>query len=322
MTKETTLSHLDARGNLKMVDMAGKAFTARRAIAFGTISMAEEALQMFKSGGGKGDAWGSSRIAGIMASKKTPELIPLTHPIRIDSIQISLSPLGKNRVAVFSDVRAFERTGVEMEAMVGVSIALLNVYDMVKALGKGAQIENVRLLMKTGGKSGNWFSDGVLSGKIEMLATSSRKGTPKNPIEKVVLKENFGLEGDAHAGEWHRQVSLLGTESIEKMRNKGLKVAFGSFAENIATSGIELFALPVGTLLYIGNGVILKISQIGKECHTGCAVFRQVGECVMPREGIFAEVLAGGEVEKGDLLLAISPTNHEPGGGGHFEAST
>ena len=141
-----------------------------------------------------------------------------------------------------------------------------------------------------------------MKGKVLSINISEKKGTPKTKINPGVLIENFGFEGDAHAGKWHRQVSLLAKESIEK--SKGLPtdgLCHGVFAENITTEGIELYTIPVGTLLKVGECVI-EISQIGKECHEGCAIQKLVGKCVMPREGIFARVIKGGKVFEGDEI--------------------
>jgi MOSC domain-containing protein YiiM len=128
---------------------------------------------------------------------------------------------------------------------------------------------------------------------------SEHKGERKKPVEAVELREEHGIVGDAHAGDWHRQVSLLASESIDKMRALGLDVDSGDFAENITTVGIDLVSLPVGTRLQIG-GTLLEVTQIGKECHTRCAIFYQAGDCVMPKEGIFARVMVGGVVKPGD----------------------
>lgn len=140
-----------------------------------------------------------------------------------------------------------------------------------------------------------------MDARVEAVCISLGKGERKTPVPEVVLRENHGIEGDAHAGDWHRQVSLLARESIEKMRAVGLDVGNGDFAENITTSGIELFTLPVGTLLQLGV-TLLEVTQIGKECHTRCAIYHQAGDCVMPREGIFAKVLRGGIVRPGDAV--------------------
>ncbi len=139
--------------------------------------------------------------------------------------------------------------------------------------------------------------------KIIAVCKSREKGTRKEPGTEGLLKEDFGLVDDAHADCCtHRQVSLLAIESINKMRDAGFDVNPGDFAENLTTEGLALASLPVGTSLYIGQGIILEISQIGKDCHTGCAIFRQVGKCIMPKEGVFARVIRGGVVRPGDKL--------------------
>ncbi len=141
------------------------------------------------------------------------------------------------------------------------------------------------------------------SGKIIAVCRSDEKGTRKRDIGVGVLNAGFGLVGDAHADSaTHRQVSLLAMESIEKMRALGLEVNPGDFAENLTTEGIDLLSLPIGTRLRIGKEVLLEITQIGKECHSGCAVFQQVGKCVMPEDGVFARVLSGGTVKAGDEI--------------------
>lgn len=137
---------------------------------------------------------------------------------------------------------------------------------------------------------------------IESIAVSKRKGTRKVCIDEGRLVENHGLEGDAHAGDWHRQVSFLATESIEKTRDQGLDVTFGDFAENIATVGIDWKSVPVGTRFRLGDTALLEITQIGKECHRKCAIFYQAGDCIMPKEGVFAKVIRGGTIRKGDPI--------------------
>jgi len=142
-----------------------------------------------------------------------------------------------------------------------------------------------------------------MSGKVVSVNVSGKKGVRKKPVEEVVLKTEYGIEGDAHASsEWHRQVSLLALESIKKMQEKGLDVSPGDFAENITTEGIDLVSLPVGTIMKIGDEVTGEVSQIGKECHTRCAIYYQAGDCVMPKEGIFIKVINGGRVKKGDKV--------------------
>jgi MOSC domain-containing protein YiiM len=137
------------------------------------------------------------------------------------------------------------------------------------------------------------------------VCISENKGERKKPVESVELRENHGIVGDAHAGDWHRQVSLLAQESIDKMRALGLDVSAGDFAENITTSGIDLVSLPIGSRLQIGE-TLLEVTQIGKECHTRCAIFYQAGDCVMPKEGIFVKVLQGGTVGQGAAILNVA----------------
>ena len=141
--------------------------------------------------------------------------------------------------------------------------------------------------------------------KIVSIAISKKKGTRKAQIDQASLIENHGLEGDAHAGQWHRQVSFLASESIERVKKNGLDVTFGDFAENIATSGINWLKIPVGTLVHLGKSAIVEITQIGKECHNKCAIYYMAGDCIMPREGIFGRVLKGGEIHCGDKIRII-----------------
>ena len=137
--------------------------------------------------------------------------------------------------------------------------------------------------------------------KIITVCRSGEKGTRKKAVTEVVLKEDYGLIGDAHADCCtHRQVSLLAMESIDRMRKLGFQVGPGDFAENLTTEGSELVSLPIGTRISIGEDALLEVSQIGKECHTGCAIYQEIGRCVMPREGIFARVIHGGCVRAGD----------------------
>jgi len=139
--------------------------------------------------------------------------------------------------------------------------------------------------------------------KIIAVCNSREKGTKKEPITDGILREDYGLIGDAHADCCtHRQVSLLAIESISKMRRLGFDVGPGDFAENLTTEGIDLVSQPVGTRTSIGEEVILEVTQIGKECHTGCAIYRQIGKCIFPKEGVFVRVIRGGLVKAGDQI--------------------
>ena len=139
---------------------------------------------------------------------------------------------------------------------------------------------------------------------VVAVCISERKGTQKHEVPEIQLKIDHGIVGDAHAGNWHRQVSLLAEESIDTMRALGLSLTAGAFAENINTIGISLKTLPVGTLLQIGAAV-LRVTQIGKECHNDCAIKKATGKCVMPTEGIFCEVVIPGRVQKGDQITVL-----------------
>jgi len=142
--------------------------------------------------------------------------------------------------------------------------------------------------------------------KIIAVCWSKEKGTKKKAIAEGVLWEDYGLVGDAHAGGGtHRQVSLLATESIDKMRQLGFDIGPGDFAENLTTEGIELVSLPVGAHICIGEGIILELTKIGKEYHAGCAIYRQIGKCIMPKEGALAKVIRGGSVRAGNQIGRI-----------------
>lgn len=149
------------------------------------------------------------------------------------------------------------------------------------------------------------------AGTIIAICLSEKKGTAKHEVERVVLKEDWGIEGDAHAGKWHRQVSLLALEKIEAFRERGAKVKFGAFGENLVVEGFDLRTLPVGTRFDIGEAS-LEMTQIGKECHSHCAIYKAVGDCIMPREGVFARVIKGGEIHAGDKIFMYPPKKNRP----------
>lgn len=140
--------------------------------------------------------------------------------------------------------------------------------------------------------------------KVKAVCVSEEKGTVKKPVDQISLKEDWGIEGDAHAGHWHRQVSLLANESVDKMREKFPDLPAGVFAENILTEGIEVFTIPVGSHILVGD-TELEVTQIGKKCHKGCEIRNIVGDCVMPREGIFTKVIKGGIIKPEDEIKLI-----------------
>ena len=150
-----------------------------------------------------------------------------------------------------------------------------------------------------------------LEGTVRAVCTSPAKGTEKRPVEKGILIRDYGIEGDAHAGKWHRQVSLLSYDSVAEFNRRGAGVQDGDFGENLLIEGIDLKRLPVGSVVKAGTAV-LRVTQIGKECHQGCAIRERTGDCIMPREGIFAEVLEGGEVCPGDAVSIRLPAADRP----------
>jgi MOSC domain-containing protein YiiM len=141
--------------------------------------------------------------------------------------------------------------------------------------------------------------------KIVSLALSKKKGTRKTEVNEVELIKDHGIKDDAHAGPWHRQVSFLSSENIGKAREGGLDVGFGDFAENIATIGIDWKSVPVGTVVKLGDTAVVEITQIGKECHKKCAIYYKAGDCIMPKEGVFARVLKGGKIVCGDAVELV-----------------
>ena len=154
-------------------------------------------------------------------------------------------------------------------------------------------------------------TEGLSMGKLIAICRSDAKGTQKYEIDEARLIPEHGIDGDAHAGKWHRQVSLLGLESIEAFRAKGAQVDFGAFGENLIVEGFDLKALPVGTRFRIGE-VLLELTQIGKECHDHCAIYNAVGDCIMPREGVFTRVLEGGVIHPGDGIGLIEASPDRP----------
>ncbi|NPV43844.1 MAG: cyclic pyranopterin monophosphate synthase MoaC [Firmicutes bacterium] len=303
-------THFNEKGRAKMVDVSEKPDTLREAAAAGRVFMKAETLKLIEQGAvKKGDVLAVAQVAGVMAAKKTGYLIPMCHPLFLTGIDLNFN-IDKERLCIEVEavVRTLGKTGVEMEALTAVSAACLTIYDMCKSVDREMVISDIRLMKKSGGKSGEFVriekGDETVKGEVVAVCTSDKKGMRKKNIGKGELIEGFGLKGDAHGGEWHRQVSLLAVESIEKMREKGLKVGPGDFAENITTKGLDLVNLPVGTRLKI-NDSILEVTQIGKECHSRCAIYYQAGDCVMPREGIFVRVLKGGPVQVGDVVEVI-----------------
>jgi cyclic pyranopterin phosphate synthase len=311
----SSLSHVDAAGNARMVDVGGKEATRRAARAGARVWMAPATLDLLqKQALPKGDVLAVAKVAGIMAAKRTAELVPLCHPLSLTQVDLTFSVAeDEARIDIECVTRTEDRTGVEMEALTGVVMAAVTIYDMCKAVDRGMVIGDVRLLEKTGGKedyvrpaaapsaTAPAAPPAAPAGTVVAVNISVSKGERKKAVPEAMLRVEHGIEDDAHAGPWHRQVSLLAQESIDKMTVAGLDVGPGDFAENITTLGIEVAALPINTVLDMGEALV-EVTQIGKECHSRCAIYEQAGDCVMPREGIFVRVLRGGRVAPGDAV--------------------
>ena len=309
---DPSLTHVDGSGKARMVDVGGKPVTRRTARAGARVWMAPATLKLLQEQAlPKGDVLAVAKVAGIMGAKRTSELVPLCHPLALTQVDLDfVVEEGDSRVDIQCEASTEDRTGVEMEALVGAAVAAITIYDMCKAVDRSMFIGDVRLLEKTGGKEGyvrkpdtaratTGPMDPTPAGTVVAVNVSAAKGERKTPVSEVVLRADHGIEGDGHAGDWHRQVSLLAQESIDKMTAAGLEVGPGDFAENITTRGLEVAALPLQTTLELGEALV-EVTQIGKECHSRCAIYEQAGDCVMPREGIFVRVLRGGRVAPGD----------------------
>lgn len=151
----------------------------------------------------------------------------------------------------------------------------------------------------------------MLTGIVKAVCTSEKKGTEKHATDRVHVRPNHGIDGDAHAGNWHRQVSLLSYDKVKAFNERGANVDHGAFGENLVVEGIDFKSLPVGSRFVVGSAE-LKMTQIGKECHSHCAIYKRMGECIMPHEGVFAEVLREGDIAVGDELRVILPDPQRP----------
>ena len=278
-------THFNTDGEVFMVDVSVKKPIKRTASAIAKIVLSKDTIEKIQNNSlQKGNALSAAKIAGIMAVKKTDELIPLCHSLPIEHADLFFDFVQEG-IEIKSLVVTTAKTGVEMEALIAVSVAALCIYDMCKAVDKNIKIENIYLLEK---KKFESF-------KIVSVNISEKKGEVKIPVSEVFLVENKGIECDAHADGGNREVSLLSSEEINKLKQKGFDVNYGDFAENITTNGVELDKLPIGTLLYLGEA-ILQITQIGKECHSGCNIFQKIGKCIMPEKGVFAKIIKGGKI--------------------------
>lgn len=319
MAHTNDLTHINEQGRARMVDVSAKQKTQRVARAAGFVRMAPATLELVRTGGcKKGDVLAVAQVAGIMAAKRCWELVPMCHPIQLTGVDVRFELVDDERgcgVAIEAECRCCGETGVEMEALTAASVAGLTVYDMLKATQRDMVVDDVRLLEKSGGASGHFVRaevgdagdkagaavPAVADASVVAVSISEKKGTRKKPQESIELVVGHGVAGDAHAGNWHRMVSLLPEESVDVMREMLPNLAAGDFAENILTRGLSLKELPVGTVLTVGE-CELVVTQIGKKCHNDCEIHRLTGKCVMPTDGIFAVVTRGGVVRPGDPI--------------------
>ncbi|RRF88890.1 MAG: cyclic pyranopterin monophosphate synthase MoaC [Coriobacteriaceae bacterium] len=322
------LTHFNDQGRAHMVDVSAKQRTERIARAAGKVLMAPGTIELVRQGRmGKGDVLAVAQVAGIMAAKRCWELVPMCHPVQLTGVDVSFA-FEPDGIAFEATTRCCGQTGVEMEALTAASVTGLTIYDMCKAQQRDMVVTDVRLLEKDGGKSGHFVrpegddptaqgavagTDGTSfspafavaqRGRVVATCTSERKGEVKVPVDGIELVAGLGIRGDAHAGRWHRQVSLLADESVDTMRDLGLELTPGAFAENVLTRGVDVKGLPVGALVRLGPALVC-VTQIGKQCHNDCAIRRRTGKCVMPTDGVFAVVVRGGTVRAGDPIEVL-----------------
>jgi len=299
---------------VKMIDVTEKNETVREAVARGRIEMEAATLERIRRGDvAKGDVLAVSQTAGILAAKDTQRLIPLCHPLLLTNIWIEfyLPPDG-NYIDITATTRGIGKTGFEMEAFIAVSVSALNIYDMCKATDKSMRITDIRLLKKSGGKSGVFIAEenkeGSANSRGKVVAVCIGEGKDKKEqVSEAVLQEEYGFVGDTHAGS-SRQVSLLAQETIDKMimalssinplrmKTQNIRINPGESAENLLTKNIDLISLQVGTKIHIGKEAVIQVSEIGKEYH-------KPGYYLIPLEGVFAKVIKGGVIKPGDDIL-------------------
>lgn len=306
-------THFNEEGRSRMIDVSGKPETKRKATAQAKVVVNKSTFDLVCAGKTKkGDVLSVAQIAGIMAAKRTNELIPMCHNIPLSGCDMRFE-LREEELAIycFATCKTQAPTGVEMEALEAVSTAALTIYDMCKSHQRDIVITSIELLEKEGGASGHFVREAALEATsnealphVVAVSISEKKGTKKQVQDEIVLKVGHGIVGDAHAGNWHRQVSLLSLDALNSMRKLLPELSPGDFAENILVDGIDVASLPIGSKLKLGEAE-LTITQIGKECHKGCEIQQLTGACIMPKQGVFAVVSRGGVVRARDVIEQI-----------------
>lgn len=314
MEREEVFSHLNEKGRARMVDVGEKQDTHRIAIAEGEVFMQPKTLALIKDKKmAKGDVLGIAQVAGVMAAKRTSQAIPLCHPLILNNVDMDFYIMEeRNSILIRSIVMSTGKTGVEMEALHAVAIAALTVYDICKAVDRGIEISHIHLVEKDGGRSGHYQGKSLSNnenkaGVVLAVCVGDSRTTPKKEVPSAVLKEDFGIIGDVHAGKDHKQVSLLSLTSWEKNKDEGYELNYGDLFENIIFEGLDdLYHYPVGTIIKIGSETVLSITQIGKDHDVDIEVRGQKVRSIMPKEGIFTRVVKGGTIQAGDIIEVVA----------------
>ena len=311
MAKRTSLSHVTPGGQARMVDVSGKAQSSRHALAEAWVDVGRAVAAKLRQSGGvaKGNVLETTRLAAYPGRQADRQPYSPMPPAAA-GVRRGRGPSGRPARAD-RRLRACQgKTGVEMEAMTAACVAALTVYDMVKAAGQGRRDRPDPPAGKVRRKERPLEEEPRTMAKIEALCVSEKKGEPKRPVAAAEFRRDHGIVGDAHAGPWHRQVSLLAAEDVDAARAKLPDLRPGDFAENVLLGGVDLRLLGLGSRLRLGGEVVLSVTQIGKVCHAPCRIGQALGDCIMPRRGLFARVEAGGRVSTGDaveLLEVVSP---------------
>jgi cyclic pyranopterin phosphate synthase len=290
-------THLDEKGRARMVDVTLKEVSLREARAEAFVHMKPETLKKIYEGEvEKGDVLAVGRLGGIMGAKKTWELIPLCHPLEISLVEVNFEPLFEAGILrVETRVKVWGRTGAEMEAMVGGAMACLAIYDMIKAIDRQAFVRGLRLIEKSGGKSGHFKAPSYV-GEVLAVNLAEQKGMPKRNVKEAILEKGYGLLGDAHSHS-ERPLSIFPIEALAFAPKEVLEsLKEGEYSENLTIRGIPLEELRVGRRLRIGEALV-EITQIGK------GKLEPSGRpWIVSREGRFGVVLEGGRVKVGDRV--------------------
>ncbi len=311
--KKKGLTHVGDDNRARMVDVSGKGETVRSASAEAEVHLGREVAKMLAEDGSvkKGNVLETARIAGIQAAKKTADLIPMCHPLALDHVDVA-GELDGDLLRLTCDVRCTGKTGVEMEAMTGVTVAAITVYDMCKSAARGIEIGKVRLLRKTGGKSGTWSRNGSVDAKgtAEVLAVCiSPGGVPKNPVQEAKVTKT-GLEGDGRDHEKHwkdeRAVSIQDEELLETLCGEGYDLGHGTMGENLTVRNLDVQGKEPGTRLHFSGGVELELTEARRPCFVLDKIDPKLKDDVILRCGYMARVIQDGTIRPGEKIRVVA----------------